>query len=817
MSKLFEDSDSEIEIKTENEYAKSYDTWRKKEELNKFKARHGEHALDFDNDEDDEDTSDDDENAVELTQEVEKDFYKTLALLKTEDPSIYDDKVVFFNSSNKKETAPKTKKEKKMFLRDYERELLLEKGGIASDSDDENRNSTHSFGVRDENKLKESFKVLDEDSDEDIGSFLKAREQTKEEEVKKEEDYKAWLIGQEKKLKDKETASSLKPLKDYWNNDKLDEGEKFLRDYLLNNRYLEEGNKNYIPTYNEIVQDLSEDENEIQKQEEFEHKYNFRFEEPDHEFIKRYPRTIEGSLRREDNRRKVKRQEIKERKAREKEEKMEQFRKLRDLKQKEIEEKIEKLKEITGNKEIAFNDEDIEGDFDPEEHDKRMQALFNDEYYDNGPEEDIKPPIDLDDEDALELQPENYDDFTGPTEEEEADGPHCEDDDFIMDADYDPKATQKELVENSRRKKKRKRKSKFVEMLAKERPKFDPMDKSYEKYIDEYYKFDCEDIIDDIPFKFKYRKVVPNSFGLSVEEILLAKDRELNKWCSLKKAVALRDEQVEKYEQTAYERKGQNIVLKKKILPSLFVEAENNDSKSVEVDEKKEDASQEVEKSVAHQENNMVNNKSPSKGKKLSKENVLETQNPSEIKGESIKKKKKKKSSLPLEENEKVEDRKEGKTKKRKLKTEKQDNLGDLNTKETVTEEKDAISSSAVNKEKNEGTQDSPLENVEISSKKKKKKPKKDRTDAVISEGNEKETPTTPKVEKKKKNHDQIDRKSAVKRKLSETSDNQKPAKKSKKNKLKNLDIGISDSRIACFGWNPKKFKNKLIYGNKDQ
>lgn len=303
-------------------------------------------------------------------------------------------------------------------------------------------------------------------------------------------------------------------INEIWSGKKLSKDDKFLRDYILSNGYADKDDDE-IPTYDEIVADDDFEE----QQTEFEHKYNFRFEDPDQEFIKRYPRTIDSSVRKVDSRRKEKRVERRERKDQEKKEKFQEVEMLKEFKRKEIEEKLEQLRAVTGTDEINIDEIDLDGDFDPDEYDKKMSKLFDNDYYqiEDG-DEKPEAPSHIED-----LQVENFDDYDG--QQQNDGGAHCEDGDFNMDCDYDETAGtknfQREMIDNTLNKqKRRKRRSKFMEMLETKKPTFNPDDtKSYGQHLDEFYKLDCEDIIGDVKCRFKYVETVPCDYGLSFEEV----------------------------------------------------------------------------------------------------------------------------------------------------------------------------------------------------------------------------------------------------------------------------------------------------------
>uniref|UniRef100_A0A1I7VX65 Protein KRI1 homolog n=1 Tax=Loa loa TaxID=7209 RepID=A0A1I7VX65_LOALO len=545
------DADGDDKLTINKAYAKRYNNWRHLEELQKLKDKYGDGV----EDDDDTNSSCSEEPAV-WSAEHEKDFLRTLSALKTHDLRLYSGQKFF--TAEDKGTAIGNKFKKKdapMFLKDYERKLVLEKRGDISEDEEEKKTSKHGYYEEQELIKRELKAVLAKQSD-DMEPLLRQRIKA-EDEVKNEEDqYYEWLKGQ--RDEDLPGVEELKGLKEAWNDTNLDESEKFLRDYLLNKKYDVEGDDG-VPLYEEIV-NVEKDEEELERENEFERKYNFRYEEPDQDFIKHYPRIVKQSLRKKDERRKQKRDAYKERKKSAKQARKDEIKELKTLKKKQIEDKLKKLKKLAGDEDLPLNVDDLEADFDPTAYDKRMKEIFSSQYYKEIVDENKEKPV-FSDASDVSTDDSDYDSFEVHKERKEnADNitEDCNDDEALV-------------PEKKSSRKKKKRNSRFIEVVLKKKPLFNPEEKSFEEYFNEYYALEYEDIIGDgLITKFKYRSVPANDFGITVDELLNADDRQLNAWASLKKATAYRSEAEELYDIKAYKKKALNLLKKKRIFSTDF-------------------------------------------------------------------------------------------------------------------------------------------------------------------------------------------------------------------------------------------------------
>ncbi|KAI6206553.1 Protein KRI1-like protein [Aphelenchoides besseyi] len=482
--------DETVGFNVKNDYAENYEKWRRKEELQRIKNKYGDDALN--NDESDADSESSEEPLTWSAQDERN----------------------FFSTSTAPESSSKPTKQNRMTLRDYEERLVTERDGRFSDEDEEEhekRNSDPSYNET-QAKLKDDLKrALNGFSAEEDGLLTK-RVKTDAEREEEEADYLQWLKGQTDELNG--DVEDLKNLKQRWTGDELDDGEKFLRDYLLNKRYDTDHVEKTtgLPTYDEIVREEEEEE----KQTQFEVKYNFRYEDPDQEFIKQFPRTIKESVRQTDTTRKEARDRRKLRKEEEKQQKREEIKQLKSMKKSEIEEKLRKLREITGDKNIN----DLQTDFDPAEYDKRMKDVFTNDYYENTKDDEVKPVF----SDMSDVEYEE-------TDEEEDD----------------------ETMETTKK----------VDQPT-------SSGNQAAQYLNEYYALDYEDIIaDNLRTKFRYRQVEPNGFGLATDEILALDDAQLNAWVSVKKVTAYKSADEDRLDRMVYERKAENPERKQKIFSSV--------------------------------------------------------------------------------------------------------------------------------------------------------------------------------------------------------------------------------------------------------
>lgn len=530
--KLFDDGGSDSDggagdlskIEINEEFARRYEHNKKREELQRFEEFKKKGVIDSDLDsEEDDESSEDEEDIVNYPNKHGSKFFDVLIKVRNQDPSLKNKDAKLFDVDNEDgeddeaDDNNKEKKKKPMYLKDVTAQHLLEKGPEFDDEDDEEENKDKKKSYSEEQELlrKEFLDAVGDEDDE--GEFLKVKNDKSGVEDEDED-------GDEREYEQK--------LNEYFQEDeKLDENEKFLKDYFRKKMWLdkEAGSSKHLDDDGEL--DVSEDEEELERQEEYEREFNFRFEENAGDRVMGFSRKVDGSVRKKDNARKLQRKNKEERMAQAEFERKEELKHMKNLKKKELNEKLKKIRETAGigeNEVCVLDEHDLEEEFDPDEYDKKMKKAFDDNFYEA---DDVDPEFGSDEEDG-ELEKPNFD------EEDELlglskgwDDEYGSGDGFLATREktLKGKVVNSEELEKEDKKKKRKRSELEEEVIKKE--------------LEEYYKLDYEDTIGDLKTRFKYRPVNKNTYGLKAKEILVVDDKELNQLVPLKKLATYREDE----------------------------------------------------------------------------------------------------------------------------------------------------------------------------------------------------------------------------------------------------------------------------------
>ncbi|KAL1662664.1 KRI1-like family C-terminal-domain-containing protein [Schizophyllum commune] len=586
---LLSDSEGEeddLNLLTINEhYAKAFEYKKERQELEKLKAKYGsDYEEDDISESDSESDESEDEDGEELTPAVDAAILRTLARIKRKDPEIYDSKTNIFQGACILWKLPEQQKlaDVKPKTRPAKDKVALENAldrGSRTPSPEIVTHVEEQRALRDET-IAAFHTAVDSADDED--DLLIPREKTKDELEREEEEYRTFLereVGEDlshlvsvesaagtsaavkadaeeeespKKKKKKEKKQAEKG-QDKGGKSKEEEDHEFLMNYILNRGWMDRESKR-IPTYKEVTSskkdkgkqraepDSSDSESDASGGEEdpkptadpdidesdfeeivdrFESSYNFRFEEPDAATIKTYPRNIETTVRREENPRKEARERKKQRKEEELQRKREEVRRLKALKMKEIRAKLDRIGREGGKDlehDAALQELDLEADWDPEAHDRQMAGLYGDDF--EGDEEKPTWDDDIDigdipvsDDDAQPVSKKDKKKKKKKKKDEdgvmEADGVDID----AMDADAPPPDHDGEEWDGTEEMRKRK----------------------LDEYMDELYGLDFNDMVGGMPTRFRYVSVPKQDFSLTPAEILMATDKELNEYMSIKK------------------------------------------------------------------------------------------------------------------------------------------------------------------------------------------------------------------------------------------------------------------------------------------
>lgn len=467
-----------------------------------------------------------------------------------------------------------------MTLRDYQRQTLIslegqeyDEAALASDHYKPTP-AEEAEALREETKR--AFHSLGDDKNpnndpDQLQDLLVLRDKRPEDIEQEDEEYQQFLLEQ---VGNEDIQTALKLDSDTHGESSRDAGtnvstrqadDEFLRAYVLGRGWIDKEAKK-IPKYHEVVQPKTqappaksgpsgsnagvlgktvlfddqdeEDEEFVERAEEFEAKYNFRFEDAN-SIVVSHARDTGPSARRKDDSRKLAREAVKARKEEEKRQRMEELKRLQELKKTEVMEKLDIIRKNAGAEDCNLDDLDLDSDFDPESHDRRMEKVFDSGFY-SKPDPDGKPVW----EDEIEI-----DDIIPVVANEEQ-----EEIDFEPGGDaYDPSIPGKKLSKKMSRLAKKNKKRGLVPTIEEEQDETHQVEniqdleglspeerkKKLLEALDEYHKLDFEDMIGDLRTRFKYAKVEPTDL-MTPEQIFLATDAELNQVIGIKKLAPYR-------------------------------------------------------------------------------------------------------------------------------------------------------------------------------------------------------------------------------------------------------------------------------------
>ncbi|KAJ2751190.1 Ribosome biogenesis protein Kri1, partial [Coemansia nantahalensis] len=345
-----------------------------------------------DDESDSESDAEEDENGALVSPELDAQIMKALIAIQSKDKSVYDPKVNFFSDEaiQKSQGAWKTKRSAKgMTLAEYQHRVNVEHGGVVDEEKELKKAVPLMTHVQEQEALRDAFKAAavsapggGSDDDDDDGGLLVKKEKSELEVAKEDAEYRKFLLdSMGSELTDRrafESWASVAPDADGpAAGDDASADQAFLMNYILNRGWM---NRDVGPSVDEleakVAVDAEEDDEELTRAEDFEEMHNLRVGEDGSVHMKRYPREVEGSMRRKDDRRKLARERAKERKAELKTRKAEELKRIKNQKKKDILQKLKEIQIITGNNTVGFDAIDLDGDFDPEKFGAQMEKML---------------------------------------------------------------------------------------------------------------------------------------------------------------------------------------------------------------------------------------------------------------------------------------------------------------------------------------------------------------------------------------------------------------------------------------------------------